>query len=409
MKINYNVLYANILFAILLVYSFGSSTTPDKIGASELLIGLLLCTVALGTPILNILALKSIGAGAYKKTIPPYLYVAIVYLLSVPVMVAALRGYTLNDIIRDYIPLLFLFLPVFLIPHVKQYDVWLIRVLGGLSVVGVVFSFRHFFFSEKLIVEIGRANFADSILLPQDPGVQFSLFFLALLVIKLVESKKYFFAALVMSFLTLPFLAELSILARAPLGLVIVMVIITFVNKLIVKRDLKLLLFMFMLFVGVSLFEGSTAISVIQTGFDRVLQKQEERGDNSARKLELNAVVDKTTSSAPQLLFGEGWGGVFVNPVHGRTVRYVHNFFGYFFLKTGSIGLLMVCVYMFWFFHMLFSVFKEQTSWYIALPVLGVLIIDLFFEVSYKGLTFGVVMFLIYLLHAKYVEVKNVV
>lgn len=224
MRIKYNALYANILFTILLVYSLGSSTTPDKIGASELLIGLLLFTLALGAPILNILTLKSVGAGSYK-IIPPYLYVAIVYLLTVPVLVAVFRGYTLNDIIRDYIPLLFLLLPVFLIPHVKQYDVWLIRVLAGLSLVGVVFSFRHFLSSDALIAEIGRANFADSVLLPQDPGVQFSLFFLALLVIKLIESKKYFFAVLVLSLLSLPFLAELSILARAPLGLVIVMII----------------------------------------------------------------------------------------------------------------------------------------------------------------------------------------
>lgn len=165
---------------------------------------------------------------------------------------------------------------------------------------------------------------------------------------------------------------------------------------------------MFILLFGVSFIAGSTVISVIQSGFDRVLQKQEERGDNSGRKLELNAVVDKTTSSIPQFLIGEGWGGTFVNPVHGRKVRYVHNFFGYFFLKTGLIGLLMVCVYMFWFFYMLFSVLKEKSSWYIVLPVFGVLIIDLFFEVSYKGLTFGAVMFLIYLLHVKYVEVKKV-
>src|SRR4051795_1541399 len=61
------------------------------------------------------------------------------YLLWVPLVRAAISGSEIDDIVRDVIPLMFLFLPVLLVPAGSAGH----RILVlGLAVVGVVFALR---------------------------------------------------------------------------------------------------------------------------------------------------------------------------------------------------------------------------------------------------------------------------
>lgn len=396
LNIQIELLYASAFALLLALYGTLSSTTPDSIGMAELTIGALLLLLGGIPAIVSVITIGSWQTGTVR--LPKTFFVSLLYLLTIPTLVAVVRNISLQEMIRDIIPLLYLFLPIFIVARIRNHEIWMKVTVLGLVFVGTAFSIRHFRGAEHELLEIGTKNFADVVLFPQDAAVHFSLFFLALASIYCLATRRLLSFVVVGLTLVAPLLAVSSIFARGPLGILLASIVL-FSISLGFRTGIIITIgaFSSILIVGVQLFADATLQNMILSTADKIILKHQERG-NTGRILELEGIWGVVTESPQVLLFGLGWGAEWTNPVHGRSVSYVHNLLGHILLKSGLVGLVAVIIYGTTVVMKVLRIEYNRETLLILIPTVGAIFINAFFEVSYKGLTFGVLLLAVWLL-----------
>ena len=114
----------------------------------------------------------------------------------------------------------------------------------------------------------------------------------------------------------------------------------------------------------------------------------------SGRPGELHAAFGAISENVSTLLFGVGWGGLLANPIYdAATTRYTHSLFSFWLLKTGVLGFATLALFVILLFRRadLTSLWASSHRLAVFLAASAVIIIGLFFEPTYKMLSFGMV------------------
>lgn len=130
----------------LALYGGFSAPAPSGLGPAELAVGIALAlAVGVRAPVL----LVSGALLARARTLPWHQLVgtlAFVYLLWVPLVRAAVLGWPAHDIVRDVVPLVYLFLPLLLVSapaeDAARAQTRMLCLAGGLALAGVLFALR---------------------------------------------------------------------------------------------------------------------------------------------------------------------------------------------------------------------------------------------------------------------------
>ena len=125
-----------------------------------------------------------------------------------------------------------------------------------------------------------------------------------------------------------------------------------------------------------------------------LLAKQKSVGMNN-KAVEFSAVFDTVMATPLTLLFGVGWGGVFTNPIYANpeSTRFTHSLISFWLLKTGLIGFTVMASFVILLFRSinLKGVWASSRRTAIFLAASAVIIIGVFFEPTYKMLSFGLI------------------
>lgn len=374
------------LFLACIIYGIFGSPTPDHFGIAEGIVGILLI-LAVGI----LMPIKQF----FISNLPFWLRMGQVFLvfgLSVPLSVAVMSGQEAGAITRDLIPFAFLFLPILMYPALEKSTQARILMLSGIVLIGLLFSIR----SLSL-----RASSGDALLyLENMPSVLFACLFLigaafsaAFRGVSPVRSGIFY---MTLALALLPFLAMFYSLQRASIGAVVfftmAMLCYTFIRS--PGRAMNVVMLV-LIGVGVLFLTlGHQGIlSEISGSFAALEDKSQKVGLNN-RMQEFSAVWDMVTRDQNNFLFGMGWGAQFYSPaVGGLSVNFTHNFFSYFLLKTGLIGVLCASAYIVGLLGVLVRAILKNPA--LGLALLAPILIDLTLYASFKSLDFGLTLLMI--------------
>ena len=372
------------LFAACVIYALFGSPTPDRLGVVEMSVGGLL--------------LLSIGVGYLRDAVfgPVKTYfwehagqVFLIYGLSVPLLVAVMAGHDFGAVVRDFVPFVFLFLPLFLLPLIQAQPSHFRFLFPAVLLIGFIFALRSLLirFEQGCVLWCG----GDLLYLENMPTVLCVCLFLigaAMWFLMRGFSMKNITIFSVLGVLSLVPMAAMAVtLQRASLGCVFLYVILI-QGYLLYRYPARA--FVVSLVGLVALFVFYMAFSPV---FLALSQKTQQVGFNM-RPQEFAAVWDVVSSDPLTFFFGIGWGGQFNSPaVGGLSVNFTHNFFSSILLKTGLLGVLCCMVYIAALLEQLFRVVLKNPvlGFALALPVL----IDLTFYASFKSLDFGLMLLMI--------------
>ncbi|GAB6988094.1 hypothetical protein [Paenibacillus pini] len=402
-----NKWFGSMAFIIaLLCYAIFSAPFPAQPGIAEATIGSLL---VLFVTIPTGLIVMTGGFTLYQRyrTVPMWLHLGFFMLLWWGLFNGGvIHSWDVTDIVRDIIPCVYLFVPLMLLPAMNRtkYN-WLKIFPWVIAFMGVILSMRFYNVANMSPLDVGKMYFFDNYLyLPYDPSVIFAGIFLPLMAIHTWKSSKLYSWVFSLFMLVGGFLALGSLMAvaqRAPLALAALSFSIYFL--IISRRSLKRMLLLVIVLLGV----GVLAQQQIESSYQLLIDKQESFGANGKTD-ELAAVIKETSQSSFSLMFGMGWGGLFHDPaVEFVEVSYTHSAMTFFLLKGGIFGVVIFLAYVLWISRNLLRSLSIKTL-PIVLSSFMPVIIGLFFQVSYKTLSYGMILTLMCLLYKQQVEKKAV-
>lgn len=399
-----NVLGSLAFIIALLSYSLFSAPFPVKMGIAEILIGgLLVLFVSIPTGLIVMTG----GFKLYQRyhALPIWLHMGFFLLIWWELFNGGIiQGWNVSDIVRDIIPFVYLFVPLLLLPAMHRSKVnWLQILPWIIAVMGVILSLRFYQVAQISPLDVGKMYYFDNFLyLPYDPCVIFAGIYLPLMAVHTWKSNKLISWLGSLMMIIGGFLALGSLMAvaqRAPLALAALCFGVYFLA--VTRQSFKKLLLLILLLVGI----GFLAQDQIQNSYQLLVDKQESFGANGKTD-ELAAVLKETSQSPFTLLFGVGWGGLFHDPaVDNIQVSYTHSAFTFFMLKGGLVGIIIFLSYLFWICRHLLQGFTMQKLPLILATVVP-MFIGLLFQVSYKTLSYGMILTLMCLLFDP-MRVKN--
>lgn len=362
----------------LLVYSL-SNPFPKAIGAPELLIGGLLL-YSFFKPFIDILSFKIMSKS--------FLFYGVLY---IPLIGTLYHQNSIDNIIRDMIPLFYLLIPIFVSSYRFDVSIFYIRNVALVSAfVGLVFSLRELSDWAALgTLAIGVMRQTEEYLI-QSPLVLFaSVYFLTQAVrgveTNMPKSLMYFAIGLI------PVLGFYFVVLRAPL---ILSLLIPLIYTLIIYRRNYIIISIACFLIVFLILDNSVDFGKI---FELFITKNEVYGTNNklAEVITVWTLIIEDGDVFTALL-GKGFGGTWLSPAVGVEVRYAHSLLAYSILKTGLLGLSMFILFM------VYMVIKG-CSWFVTLrsepEVLAVymstwptLFVNIFLESGYKTFGFGIVL-----------------
>ncbi len=374
-----------VFFALsILSYGLFSLPFPRNPGLIEGAVALfLIATVGLRGA-LNLVAFNSNEGGVLK-----YRYV-FWFLLLTPTIMMFFNNWGLKTYIRDIIPLLYIFLPLFLLPIFHGYKFF--RYLPWLvAIVGVLFSLRFFLETSSSPLDIGSAVFWDNKkYFSYDPAVLFGAIWLFVNGLRhLIRTYASAFLSLLCftgSFLCVAALA--GVVQRAPLALFALSCVIYFLFSDI-RKDYKVVFLAIMLYLTMTYFSG-LFFDVTELFY----QKQSEQGLNN-KDAEFASVLGVLSLGLTEAMFGIGWGGGFVNPAYGNILMYnTHSVVSYMLIKAGFLGAVAMSVYYYGAIRSIICVFKYDLG--LALSASSAFLIGLLFQPTYKTLSYGLILVIVF-------------
>lgn len=381
-----DVLRLGALAAALALHGAFGVPAPPGLRSAELASALaLLLAVGVRRP------LAALGAAWAGRTGPSWMIVGIfsfIWLLWVPLLRGVAMGHGAGDIVRDVVPLVFLFLPLLLGPAFAGVERAAAVLAAGLGGAGVLFALRW------LAADGTPVDLAERYL-PNDPAVPFAAVLLpacaaALLAHPGAGRRLAWPAAALLAASGAAALAALVAGVHRAAGVAAVLALCG--------------LWVFSWRTAPVLHAAGTAVGAAALWFSRepigralgaFAQKTELVGLNG-RQEELAEVFRTVTTSWDLFLFGTGWGGLFANPaVGGWWVSYVHSLPGYLLLKTGLTGCIAAAAWAGTLIPLMSRVFLRR-------PVLGAavlvpLLVGAGVHTGYKYFTFGLLLGLLVL------------
>ncbi|WP_245636687.1 hypothetical protein [Azospirillum thiophilum] len=336
--------------AALLIYGGLSVPAPPALRWVEAAIGLLM-VLAVGwrrpLAVTTGHALRARSDAGWQTVAVP----ALAWLLWAPLLRGAALGWEAADILRDVVPLLYLFLPVLLVPALKRLGPagvgpWGVRALaGGLALAGLLLALRWWRQSGWGFGAVGMRAMADGGgYLLNAPSVLFAAVALPALSLSLLASGGRVWrpaVALASAAAGAVCLGALGgAVHRTALGLAALSLALI---ALWWVRRRPVLALPLLLGVGLAAALAGDALTGI---WQQAAEKTRLTGANT-RWEEAAVVIDHVAASPWALLFGDGWGARIANPaVGGWRVGYTHTLVSYSLLKTGLLGMLALGAYL---------------------------------------------------------------
>ncbi len=369
------------LLVALGLYAFASSPTPDNPGLIEIIIGLLLCIVAISgawTMVLHVKEMRNLWQSSGM--------VLMIYGLSVPLCLGLAYGQDTGLILRDMLPFLFMGFALFasdiFVGEPYRFKIFLWAVVG----VGLVQAARSLLpIYDFLIFDFSGVSelyyFANS------PFVLLAALMCLAAMVKFFMAGRYPLILLLGLLIVVPLAAMVFTLQRASLGYVAVFVC-ALLGLAMINRPSRGIWLLAALGVGL-MFVGGQIWSV----FDALLQKTQSHGFNM-RVEEWRSVWALASGSWWALLFGQGWGMSFESPaVSGVRVNFTHSLFSSMVLKTGLVGAALAFAYLVGLAQILWVQFQRNQV--LALVLAGPFLIDVLLYATFKSLDFGLLLLLI--------------
>ncbi|NYZ14926.1 hypothetical protein HL658_20460 [Azospirillum sp. RWY-5-1] len=263
---------------------------------------------------------------------------ALLWLTWVPLLRGVWQGWEPTDILRDVVPLFFLFLPLLLVPILsREGDGAAEALCGALMLAGLLFALRWWRQQGWEFGAFGERTLGDGrTYLLNAPAVLVAAIGLPALSLRLAgrggaASWAVAIAAGLAGAVCLTALAG----AAHRLALGIAMVALLAICSIQAARAPRVSAVLVLLACALLVAFHEVAVGTL----DRLIEKTRLAGAN-ARVEEAEAVLRVVSASLPSLLFGEGWGALLANPAVGEwRVSYSHTFLTYVLLKTGVLGL----------------------------------------------------------------------
>lgn len=347
------------------------------------------------------------GALLVQPSVRPWEAVACLcfaWLLWVPLVRGVGLDWTSRDILRDVVPLGFLFLPLFLgDPRGRAPSRTLLPVLMPalcLALAGALFALRWWQDVDWVLSAIGRESVSAGYQhLLTSPALLFGALLFPLVVLVTVRASLQagsgasgrWTRRLLLAAATAGALLCWSALAATVhrFALVAGGLALLALLGLELRRAPMVPVLAVGLAAAVWLALELPAGSIVA----QVVLKSQVVGSNQ-RIAELSTVAAALQYDWTAWLFGQGWGALLDNPaVGGKTVSYTHNLMGYMLLKTGLLGSLAVGLYLTVLLAgPLLSLYAHRPA--VLLVLAPCLVSGLLLHTGFKLLSFGVILWL---------------
>ncbi|BAI71958.1 hypothetical protein AZL_013200 [Azospirillum sp. B510] len=380
------------MMAALFLYGGFSVPAPPSVRGAELSIGLLILLAVGWKAPLAVVSGHALRAPSEAGWMPAAV-AAFGWLLWVPLLRGAALGWEVTDILRDVVPLVFLFLPVLLVPALRGGGPVGTRALAaGLAVAGVLLALRWWRQADWEFAAIGRRAMADGgVYLLNAPSVLFAAVALPALAVSLLaidgRMRSWPAAIACMAGGALCLGALAGAVHRTALGLAVLSLALIALWWISRRPWLALPL---LLVLGVLV---SVVGDELVGAWRQAAEKTRLTGVN-ARWEEGLAVIDHAVATPWTLMIGDGWGARIANPaVGGWRVGYTHTLAGYSLLKTGLLGMIALGVYLAALVRPWLRLMASDPP--LALAVAPPLLMSLCLHTSFKYLDTGVLLSLI--------------
>lgn len=146
--------------------------------------------------------------------------------------------------------------------------------------------------------------------------------------------------------------------------------------------------------------------------FELLSAKQRLMGSNGKLD-EWGAVFARVGSHYESIFFGIGWGGLLENPIFlGENSRFTHSMISFYLLKAGILGLALLLLFFYFLFMYLKKGYKApilltNNQTLILISTTPALLIGIFFQPTYKMLSFGIILSLLLLVVSQLKLNKN--
>lgn len=316
-------------------------------------------------------------------------------LLWPPLARAAWAGWPVGDVVRDVVPLLFLFLPLLLVPALRPAGRAGAHGLAAvLMLEGLFFVLRWWRHADWGFGAVGARVMSDGGgYLLNAPSVLFAAVAWPLVGLHCLERPSFWrllggLAALAAGAVCVA--ALLGAAHRLAFGLIVVAALVALWTR---RRRLVWLWPVLALAAAVAVgLEGERLLGALE----RIVEKTRLAGGN-ARLEEATAALSAAGETLLGALFGAGWGARLENPaVGGWRVAYTHTFATYLLFKAGVVGLAAGVVWLTTLLPAVARLWRRDAAWGIA--VAAPLFVAFTAHTSYKYLDTGVLLALLILL-----------
>ncbi len=385
------------LAGAVLLYGGFSAPAPADPGWAEAAIGVLLA-VAVG-PVRGavIVAGGGLAAGARRGWATAGT-LALAWLLWVPLLGGLAADWAPADIVRDVVPLLFLFLPLLLsdladpaaAPRAGQGSA-AVRLAYALAAAGVLLAARFFLITHVPVGSVRPTVPSDGLLyLANAPAVLFAAILLPLLAWEKLErpSPSRVLASLALLAGGLVALAALATtLQRGKLAAAVLAFALYLGWRC--RRDARVALALPALVLGLGLALGDRLGGLVEL----LALKSRLVGFNQ-HDAELFAAADLAGQSLGRALFGIGWGALIDSPaVPGMAVSYLHALPLYILVKAGLLGLVAIGAWLGGFVPVLVRLGARQPG--LALAIAAPVLVGALIQPSFKYLDYGLLLALL--------------
>lgn len=369
------------LIAAALLHGMFSSPAPKALGIAEILIAVGLCIAAMPR-------LPNFLDAQFLRQHPDCL--AWLWLLLIPLFIALISGNDGRDVSRDVMAICFLGLPV-LVGGIDQK--YLKKFALALAAGGAMIALRYWIITDGFSA-FRNLKHGDSLLyLALDPLVLFAAIYFPIQLIEIWFSErrrihKILLCLICMAAAILCWGALSGMMMRGAIALGI------FALSFYALRHWQR--------PFIPIIMAAVAIAVIVVFFEPIARFMESLAEKTqhvglnARDAEFAAIWNIQAADPLAFLFGQGWGATYASPaVGGYFVNYSHSALGFYFLKTGVIGVLILGFYL-W---RAFLPLRESRS-SLLFAVVPPLVLSFTLYTSYKFLGCGLLLLLLVSHHA---------
>ena len=375
-----------------IIYGGFGSPTPDDINTTELLVLISLCLVIGIKGLTSPLTIFKVLPTLKKKTQHPIFWLYLLFLWGTLTSIATglFYGQPVYMVIRDYAGFLMLCAPIFFLPYIRDQQTSS-ALQYTIITVALLFALRVIYDTDTN--DTGHAN---ALYLSISPTILFAGCFLLMNTLyflclhsqhnqKMSVTKKIL---LIVSSAAGTFLIADIMFAsqmRAGIGALLISAIALNLWAIIFRPRRALLLIMYL---------GITLITTQEfwQPLINVLWDKQQTVNFNLRSEELTAVTKEIDHSLVNQLIGLGWGAGIESPSSkGNVVNFTHSLFSSLWLKTGSVGVLLMVACLLSIMIQLARTLKLNNPQNIILAVALILCIsiNILLYGGYKSLGFG--------------------